>query len=72
MMRSLAVAYCPPFKLGHLATSMVLSDGRKLEKTGLAKVSNGLWSNTPMQSSRAKEVELAQRARSSWIGSGTM
>ena len=46
--------------------------GRKLEKTGLAKVSNGWWSSIPVQSSHAKEVKVAQRGHSSWIGSGTM
>ena len=71
MMRFLPVAYWHPFKLGHLATLMVLSDGRKLEKIGLAKVWNG-WSSIPMQSLHAKDVKVALRGHSSWIGSGTM
>ena len=65
MMRFLPVTYWPPFKLGHLATLMVLSDGRKLEKTGLAKASSGWWSSIPVQSSHAKGVKVAQQAHSS-------
>ena len=71
MMRFLPVAYWHPFKLGHLATLMVLSDGRKLEKIGLANVWNGWWSSIPMQSLHAKDVKVALRGHSSWIGSGS-